>query len=431
MSKHGLKNSHTRPIKFHRLSKKIVRQFCLISLITSALWGGLSFTLLYFVEDEYIEREVKKEAQYLQRNYAQTGTWVSPRMSHMQLVFTPNDLPKDIHAQYIANPKGREFFGEQGRHYHIFALQADATPLLVAQVSDMLIIRPYANGALRLMLILSAVLVVLTFFVSWLLGRKTALPLKQLTDLVHGVEPDKVPAKFAAQFPNNEIGLLAQTLEDTMVNINKAITREKCFTRDVSHELRTPIAIIKNAVEVYRTTHPDDVSNPVISRISQACTQMEQTVVTLLTLARQEHTDADKHNVKLLPLIEQAVIDHSHLINNKPIDVKVHDNCDISVMAQPGMVKVLLDNIIGNAFQYTTQGQVSIEVRGMTLIVADTGPGIEQSISANITDAFVKGEQSTGYGFGLSIVKRLCEHQNWLFKTVNNQGTEIHITLTQ
>lgn len=39
-----------------------------------------------------------------------------------------------------------------------------------------------------------------------------------------------------------------------------------------------------------------------------------------------------------------------------------------------------------------------------TLIVADTGPGIDQGISGDITDPAVKGSQSTGYGFGLSIV---------------------------
>jgi signal transduction histidine kinase len=60
------------------------------------------------------------------------------------------------------------------------------------------------------------------------------------------------------------------------------LLREKCFIRDVSHELRTPVAIIKNAVEVYREQHIEDNNNPVIDRISQASTQMEQNVTTLL-----------------------------------------------------------------------------------------------------------------------------------------------------
>jgi signal transduction histidine kinase len=64
-----------------------------------------------------------------------------------------------------------------------------------------------------------------------------------------------------------------------------------------------------------------------------------------------------------------------------------------------------------------------------TLIVADTGPGIETSLSGNITEPAVKGSQSTGYGFGLSIVKRLCEHQGWLLTLSSEQGTKISVTL--
>jgi signal transduction histidine kinase len=156
---------------------------------------------------------------------------------------------------------------------------------------------------------------------------------------------------------------------------------------------------------------------------------MEQTVTTLLTLAREEHTEVDKKHIKILPLIEQSIIDQNHLINNKPIQVEVNDNCNVDVYAQSGMLTVLLDNLIANAFQYTQQGKVIIEMQDKTLIVADTGPGIQQSISGNITEPAVKGSQSTGYGFGLSIVKRLCEHQNWLFTLSSEQGTKISITL--
>jgi signal transduction histidine kinase len=191
------------------------------------------------------------------------------------------------------------------------------------------------------------------------------------------------------------------------------------------------VAIIKNAVEVYRNQHSADEINPLIERISQASTQMQQTVTTLLALAREEHTQTDKQHIKIMPLIEQSIIDQSHLINNKAIQVEVNDNCDVEVFAQAGMISVLLDNLIANAFQYTQQGKVTIEMEEQTLIVADTGPGIETSIADKITEPAVKGSQSTGYGFGLSIVKRLCEHQGWVLAFSSEKGTKISITLSQ
>jgi signal transduction histidine kinase len=91
------------------------------------------------------------------------------------------------------------------------------------------------------------------------------------------------------------------------------------------------------------------------------------------------------------------------------------------------MLKVLLDNLLSNAFQYTEMGVVSVDFVDQQLIIADTGPGIEDDISNKVTEPSVKGSQSTGYGFGLSIVKRLCEHQNWLLTVVSEQGTTISV----
>jgi len=422
------KRVESKPIKFHSLSRKIVSQFCLFTLFISTVYGMFCFILMYNIEDEFIEREVRHEAEYLQQGYEQSNHWPTPRLSYMQLYFSKDTLPEDIKQRYIDEPKRKEFSGDNGRHYHLLALPKTEGTYLVAEVSEMLIVRPISEGVLKFMLISGLILVLLAFIIAWKLGRKTAMPLKQLADLVNGVAPENIPENFAEQFPNNEIGILAQTLESAMTRINQSLLREKCFTRDVSHELRTPVTIIKNAVEVYRNQQAVNENNPIIDRISRASTQMEQTVSTLLTLAREEHTEAHKKHIKILPLIEQSIIDQNHLINNKPIQVKVEDNCDVEVYAQSGMLTVLLDNLIGNAFQYTQEGKVTIEMQNKILIIADTGPGIDSNISDKVTDPAVKGSQSTGYGFGLSIVKRLCEHQNWSLRLSSEQGTKISIT---
>jgi len=415
--------------KFHSLSRKIVSQFCLFTLFISAVYGSFCFVLMYNLEDQFIEREVRNEAQYLQQHFDQNNRWPDPRVSYMKLYFSENTLPTEIKQRYIDSPQRKEFSGDDGRHFHLLALPKANNTYLVAEVSEMLLVRPISEGLLKALLISGLILVLFAFIIAWQLGRKTAKPLKQLANLVNGVAPENIPNQFAQQFPNNEVGILAQTLETAMTRINQNLLREKCFTRDVSHELRTPVAIIKNAVEVYRNQYSTDENNPIIDRISQASTQMEQTVITLLTLAREEHVEAHQEHIKILPLIEQSIIDQNHLINNKPIQVEVNNNCDVEVYAKSGMLTVLLDNLIGNAFQYTQQGRVTIEMQNKTLIVADTGPGIEPSISDKITDPAVKGSQSNGYGFGLSIVKRLCEHQNWLFELSSEQGTKISVTL--
>jgi len=393
----------------------------------------MSFLLMYDMEDSFIENTMAKEAQFLTEGYQQQGVWPTPRNRHMGLYFSKQDLPEPVKSMLALEPNRGEFYGEQGKHYHLVKIPDVKQVYLLAEVSDMLLVRPITGILLTTMLILCFALMIIACAIAWFLGRKTAKPLQQLAELVDGVAPEELPDSFADRFPRNEVGILAATLEQTMTRIKQALSREKNFTRDVSHELRTPVAIIKNAVEVYQNNDNTADSldkagtDELIKRISDASVQMEQTVVTLLSLAREEHTSVDKSSVKLLALIEQAVIDHSYLLNNKSVEVIVDDNTDHSLCLQQGMLKVLLDNLISNAFQYTNSGEVRISYNNNSLIIADTGSGIEADIADSITEVAVKGSQSTGYGFGLSIVKRLCEHQGWQLNVESSQGTTISV----
>ena len=420
-------NSRT---KYHSLSRRIVAQFCIFTLVLSAIYGLLAFTLLYTLEDGFIEREILAEADYLIEYHHNNQQWPKVRESHFSLHFSVESLPDDMRDLYVEEPRRKEFYGQQERHYHLYPIPNFDHVYLLAEVSQSLLVRPVREGVITLLAICGLFLTFVAFIIAWLLGRKTAKPLKALADLVDGVAPENMPDIFADKFPNNEIGLLARTLEDAMQRLSKAIERERCFTRDVSHELRTPVAIIQNAVELYRQKYDDKAQdNEVIQRIFDASIQMEQTVTTLLHLAREEQTSAEKSPTKLLPLIEQSIIERSYLLDGKSVEVVVDDNCNTGVIVQPGMLKVLLDNLLSNAFQYTESGTVVVSFNENVLTIADTGPGIEEDISTKVTEPSVKGSQSTGYGFGLSIVKRLCEYQRWQLNVVSNNGTKISIRL--
>lgn len=432
-----INNKTIKTKKFHSLSRRIVAQFCIFTLILSSIYGAISFLLIYDLEDGFIYNTMDNEAKFLAEGYKNTGQWPIPRTSNMQLYFSKESLPEAISTALITEPTRGEFYGEQGLHYHLYSLPNFSETYLLAEVSEMLLVRPMSGTLLRSLLFFSFFVMIIACLIAWLLGRKMAKPLQKLANLVDGVAPEKIPDSFSEQFPRNEIGILASTLEQTMARIKQALAREKSFTRDVSHELRTPVAIIKNAVEVYRNNENIDGNadkaaiDTVIKRISDASMQMEQTVVTLLSLAREEQTSVAKSAVNLMALVEQAVIDHSYLLNNKAVEVVVNDNTNSKLYVQQGMLKVLLDNLISNAFQYTDVGEVRISYVDNQLIIADTGSGIDVAIADKVTELAVKGSQSTGYGFGLSIVKRLCEHQGWQLNVtnthLNNSGTEISV----
>lgn len=444
-----------KPPGYHSLSRRIVLQFCVFTLVICALYGLISFTLMYTLEDSFIVKELTTESDFLNRQFEQTGHWPATRQRNMQLHFSHDTFPEDIRQLAIREPNQVEFYGEQGRHYHVYALPQHKNVWLVAEVSNDLVVRKLRKGIIIFLSVSGGILTLLACLVAWLIGRRTAKPLKDLAELVDGVAPEQIPDTFAHRFPNNEIGILARTLEDTFARINRAMEREKFFTRDVSHELRTPLAVMKNALELRQSQQSDaalfsrdastshtsqnhssqnhavkvEQENIIFHRVQEAAEQMDKTVSTLLMLAREENAQAKKQQINLMSLVERAVLDNALLLEGKDIDINISDSCNTQLEVQPGMLKVLLDNLLSNAFQYTQEGEVKVFFQSGALVVQDTGPGIEAAISNNLTDSGIKGSQSTGFGFGMSIVKRLCEHQGWQFSVASEQGTKVSVLL--
>ncbi len=422
--------NQTNP-KYHSLGRRIVLIFCGFTLVLSFVYGGFSILLMYALEDSFIEQELATEASYLSKEFELNGQWPTPRRDHMQLHFSRDTFPEDFRAIAIEEPRRKEFFGQQQRHYHLYPLEGYTDTFLVAEVSGELQVRKIRDSVIKFLVVSGLIVTFIACLIAWYIGRKTAKPLQELADLVHGVAPENIPNQFAHQFPNNEVGRLATTLEHTLTRIAQALEREKYFTRDVSHELRTPLAVIKNAIELKRAQNLrsklDNNSMDGLDRIYQATEQMEKTVQTLLILSRERQPQSALPMTEMMPIIEQSILDNRLRLEGKPVEVKVRDGCYAKVRGNGDMLKVLLDNLLSNAFHFTESGAVTLDFENDCLSVADTGPGIEPQISGNVTEIGVKGRNSSGYGLGLSIVKRLCEHQGWTMAVSSDNGTTVKV----
>lgn len=409
------------PPRIHSLSRQIVWRFCLFTLAISAINGLITLSLMYTLEDSFIERGITQEANHLKAEYLSSGVWPSPRNNNMQLAFSIDDLPNSVNAILREEPRRREFFGENGLHYHLHKFEDYPDVYLTAEVSDQLLVRPIRGGIIQFLVISCAVVSALSCLIAWFIGRRTTRPLNQLARLVDGVDLASLPKDFATSFPKNEVGILALALNKTLKRIASAVDRERSFTRDVSHELRTPLAVIKNAVELAQLDAAND--QDVLKRIFYAAEHMEKTVNTLLMLAREEHSASHAEVTPLLPVLERSIIDNGVFLENKAVEIAIEDSCAVSILAEPNVLKVVLDNIICNAFKYTQRGEVSFSFQNDALTITDTGPGLQADIAPSVTKRGIKGKHSSGLGLGLSIVKRLCEHQKWQLE-IKNTGRE-------
>jgi signal transduction histidine kinase len=174
----------------------------------------------------------------------------------------------------------------------------------VAQVGDRLIVRAL-RGELLLLVIVGALAILLAAGAlgSWLAIRATA-PLSRLVNTVSRVQPGGLPRMVPGDFPDNEVGTLARTIQQMLERTRAFVERESRFTRDASHQLRTPLAVIKSSVELIESSGglPGTLSKP-IRRAAEAVRQMEQSVDLLLLLAREEQAKSPEQDLLLLPLI--------------------------------------------------------------------------------------------------------------------------------
>ena len=129
----------------------------------------------------------------------------------------------------------------------------------------------------------------------------------------------------------------------------------------------------------------------------------------LLALAREQESPAAAPDTTVLPLLERVVVEQSPWLEGKPVEVSVNVATDLGSALPAPVLQVLLANLVGNAFAHTRAGRIAITGHGDALRIANPGSAVGEHDFA----PFAKGEESTGFGLGLSIVRRLCALYGW------------------
>lgn len=408
----------------HSLRTRMVAALGLFALATAIVFSAFCVIFVYTVEDNFFDRMLEQEAQRQRAAWQAGGAPAAPLRPYITVHQGAASFPADLaRAADPSSPAG-EYAGDEGRHYHVRAVRigGEGVRYLVAEVSGELVVRPRLPSILAFLGISTVLLLVLALtFGYWLAWRATE-PLTRLTGVVAAAAPGRLPQDFAHRFPDNEIGLLARSLDQAMHRIAGFIEREQHFTRDASHELRTPLAVIDGAAQLLAAQPLAAPAAAQVARIRSAATHMAQSVDTLLALAREELDPVPAQPVALLALAEKTVVQCAHLLDGKNVEVALDIDAALTVHTHGAALAILLANLIGNAFVHTQAGSVRIYVEDGALVVADSGPGIAAALEGRLYAAGVKGEGSAGFGLGLSIASRLAARCGIRLEVGNGQG---------
>lgn len=253
---------------------------------------------------------------------------------------------------------------------------------------------------------------------GWLLARQIIAPVARLAQQVsHRNQLLSMAPPLALGYANDEVGQLAAAFDTTLEHLRDTLNRERFFTSDVSHELRTPLMVIATSCELL--LEEDDLSasqHKQLERIQIAGSEIQQLVETFLLLARGDSQSGNTASQDSLSTTAEAAIQRfSVLAKSKGICLFSKIESSDNGYYNASFLGVVMANLLRNAIHYTAAGEVRLILVEGGFRVEDTGIGVSSEHQSDIFDPFYRADPSRGegLGLGLSIVRRVCEHQGW------------------
>jgi signal transduction histidine kinase len=415
------------------MRRRLMLAFATFTLGVSALFGLFAMVFVYSVEDRFLERLLTQEVSMQKAYFLVNGTWASPSSKFITLHTSFATLPDEIGKELSDAPMRREFFGKQERHYHIAPLEKRGEPpLLVAEVSELLVVRPMRQELLKWLVGWGVGMVVLAIALAWWLARRTSLPLEALVQRLNGVDPKHLPAKILEQGRDDEIGALARGLDALMERTRTFIEREQLFTGDVSHELRTPLAVMRMAIEQLQAGQSTQVYSQdlrhQLDAMHTSTMLMEQTVNTLLLLAR-EKTNEPIPSVLLLPIIEKWTLANEVWLDREQVTIELELTEKSKIALPPAVAQLVIASLLGNAVAHGAFGGVilvRVDENALTITNASAGASFEPSQHST------KSSSDMLRGFGISIVQRLLErHSGTLIMSHETGQTTVRVSIAE
>ena len=275
------------------------------------------------------------------------------------------------------------------------------------------------------------VFTLLSLLVGWWAASRVMSPVSELARRLKLSGRSAQPEALAAHFPDDEVGQLAEALDDYAERLTDVVQRDREFNADVSHELRTPLAVIKGAVELLLSRPDvDDKTRSRLLRIQRAEQQCTDLISALLLLSRNERGHGASDVAKVA---EQLLDVHRAQVVGKTLELRMEGERGLVVDAPEAAVAVALGNLIGNAVKYTKSGEVIVRLHADHVEVIDSGPGLSAEDAAKLFERGYRGTHaghSQGGGIGLSIVRRLCALYGWNVRVAPGKVQGVVATLT-
>jgi PAS domain S-box-containing protein len=221
----------------------------------------------------------------------------------------------------------------------------------------------------------------------------------------------------------DEVHCLNQSLEkrvqERTAQLEVANKELEAFSYSVSHDLRSPLRSIDGFSRVLTEDYQDKLDENgkhYLSRIQLGTQRMGHLIDDLLKLSKTSRHEMTVSECDLSRLCSQVVGDLADLNPERRIEVIIQPG--MLVQADHRLIRVVLENLLGNAWKFTSKSEAPrIEVGEIvssggkrTFFIRDNGAGFDMAYADKLFNAFQRLHASSdfeGTGIGLAIVQRI------------------------
>ena len=246
----------------------------------------------------------------------------------------------------------------------------------------------------------------------------------------------------------NEVRLLNDELEARVTARTAqlaAANRElEAFSYSVSHDLRSPLRSIDGFSQILLEDYGDrldDEGRKYLARVCGAARSMGQLIDDLLGLARVSRSELRPERIDVSEMASSIAARLREIEPQRQVDFEIE--ADLTAWADAALLRVALENLLGNAWKYTSkheQAHISVGTQSdgsePVFFVRDDGAGFDMAYRDKLFGPFQRlhsADEFEGTGIGLATVQRIVQRHGgkvWAEGEIE-RGATIYFTLPE